>query len=60
LVGCVVYGSSFEPRGAPTHQTRFKYYLGKTGSFGLSMYVIPKGIISDLELKGTPDGFSAD
>jgi len=61
LVGCVCYRSSFDPQSAPTHQTRFIYYLGVPKSEGaFQPYVIPQGIANDLRLIAMPDGFTAD
>ena len=61
LVGCIFYRFSFEPESAPTHQTRFIYWLGvpyKEGGF--QPYVIPSGVATDLRLIAMPDGFTAD
>jgi len=61
LVGCVCYRSSFEKPDAPTHQTRFMYYLGvpqKEGGF--QPYIFPQGVAADLRLITIPDGFTAD
>jgi hypothetical protein len=61
LVGCVCYRSSFEPPNAPTHQTRFIYFLGDTkDGVGSNPYVEPTGIASGLRLLTIPDGLSAD
>jgi hypothetical protein len=61
LVGCVCYRSSFDPKSAPTHQTRFIYYLGvPESSGGFQPYIVPQGTANDLRLIAMPDGFTAD
>lgn len=62
LVGCVVYRSSFEPKTAPTHQTRFIYFLAYpvADAGAVVPFIVPQGAASDLKLVAIPDGFSAD
>jgi hypothetical protein len=61
LVGCVFYRASFEDKSAPTHQTRFVYWLGvpQEGG-GFQPYVVPTGVATELRLIAMPDGFTAD
>jgi hypothetical protein len=45
IVGCVCYKAPFEPRSAPTHQTRFVYELGTVKNEQLILsFILPKGI----------------
>jgi hypothetical protein len=61
MVGCVSYRFSFEQKTAPTHQTRFLYFLGRVDKNGFTMpYVTPEGVATQLQLVEMPDGFSAD
>lgn len=61
LVGCVCYRSTFELQTAPTHQTRFIYYLGVPGAEGgFNPYILPVGTASAVRLMMMPNGFSAD
>lgn len=61
LVGCVVYKSSFEPLGSPTHQTRFMYWLGEPSKDGgFNPWVVPMGVADKLRLIMMSEGFSAD
>jgi len=62
LVGCVCYRSSFEKPTAPTHETRFMYYLGapSPSEAGFQPYVFPRGVATGLQLIAMSDGFTAD
>jgi gas vesicle protein len=61
LVGCVSYRSSFEPQAAPSHQTRFIYWLGIPQDWGgFQSFIDPVGTASELRLIQMPDGFTAD
>ena len=61
LVGCVCYRSSFESKDAPTHQTRFMYYLGRPEpEGGFFPYVLPRGTADELRLILIPDSLTAD
>lgn len=61
LVGCVSYRSTFEPQNAPSHQTRFIYWLGiPTNWGGFQPNIVPIGVASQLRLIEMPDGFTAD
>jgi hypothetical protein len=51
MVGCVAYRSSFEPKDAPSHETRFAYFLGKPLPNGaLQTTIVPHGTVPDLWL----------
>ena len=60
LVGCVCYKASFESADAPTHQTRFMYFLGTPMEGVFQPYIVPKGTANNLQLITAPLGFTAD
>lgn len=60
FVGCVAYGSPFDPPSSPKHQTRFFYYLGIPGNGGFNPYILPSGVATHLRLIEVPTGLTAD
>ncbi len=60
VVGCVMYNFAFEPKGSPTHQTRFLYYLAVQQDGGFNAHVLPQGTASQLGLIVIPDGWEID
>lgn len=61
LVGCVCYKAPYESKTAPTHQTRFIYWLGvPTSEGGFNPYLVPAGIANTLRLISMDLGFTAD
>jgi hypothetical protein len=60
MVGCVVYGSSFEPDGTRQHTTGFLYRLAEPLPGGaVQGFISPHGTADRLQLIAFPDGFFA-